>query len=326
MMSREILDSALELFNQKNIEKALEQFEQCASDAACQPEAYYGMACCYSYLYDIYNAKDCFEKVVGIAPGTPEAEVARNFIENSKKWISGEIDFFTLSSEIRKAPEGSLCAYHEEGKVPAVYVCFSCDKPICLQCTFPVSAKYYCVECGRVKEIEERKKGSFKKHAKEADPVHEEKPAVRESKKIALHAGLYAALLCASLLYRFALRDLAVKNAGLDVVHVHGEIMEEAVNPAMPDAEKPGFAYAMKISVKNSGDRIVNRIRFRIKLYDTFGQKVAEKDAGIDRIYKKRPFLLKPGKTRSVEIKVKGLRRSVRITKVRVLSFQVQED
>lgn len=322
-MSLEIISKGEELFKKKQYHDALTHFKSCTShaDFVVQLKAYYGMACCYTHLQDVYNARDCFQSVLSISPKSAEAGIARSFIDDAKKWIAGEIDLFSLTLEMKKAQTGSLCANHE--KEMAVYMCPSCEKNICLQCTFPVAAQYYCFECGRKKEQEDRQSSSLKKKLKEKlsqDASEAEKIVVH--KKPVLHFCIFMILLCFSLLYRFALRDASARRAGLKIVNVHLRMLEVEKLKAMFEKDE-GINYALEAQVENTGDDAATHVKIQVKLYDTYGQKVAEKVVFLDKRLKKKNSVLKPHSSRAFSVNFKGLKKAASVPKLRITFFQM---
>ncbi len=321
-MSLEIISKGEELFKKKQYHDALTHFKSCVSDAdfVIQLKAYYGMACCYTHLQDVYNAKDCFQSVLSISPNSTEAGIARSFIDDAKKWIAGEIDLFSLTSEMKRAQMGSLCANHE--KEMAVYMCPSCEKNICLQCTFPVASQYYCFECGRKKEQEDRQSSSLRKKQKaklSQDSSEAEKIVIH--KKPVLHFFIFLILLCFSLLYRFALRDASARKAGLKIVNVHLRMLEVEKLKAMFEKDE-GINYALEAQVENNGDNAVTHVKIQIKLYDTFGQKVTERVISLDRQNKRKNSTLKPHSSRAFNVSFKGLKKAASVPKLRITFFQ----
>lgn len=325
MSTSETIQKAEELYKKKKFHDALKLYEQCVNDdnSRVRIEAYYGMACCYSCLHDIYNAKEFFQNVISIFPGSAEAAIARAFIDDAAKWIAGEIDLFSMTSDIQRAPQWSACANHENEM--AVYKCPSCSKNICLQCTFPVVSQYYCVECGRKIEQEERKSSSLVERLKkkDADIQDLKAKATPPRKKAALHFLIFAMLLVFSISYRFALRDAAAKRAGIEITDVTFNLVAINEVKAFTAAEKKaGIDYMLSWKIRNTGGTRVSRVHLQVKLYDTFGQKITERMISLDSLGKKVKAVLTPNSTRPFQAKFKDVKAGVSMVKIRVVSFQ----
>lgn len=325
-MSAETIKKAAELFKKKKVHEALKQFELCkdSGENVVRMKAYYGMACCYSHLQDVYNAKECFQNVISLDPKSAEAAVARTFNEDAKKWIDGEINLFSITTEIKRAESGKMCSSHE--KEEAVYVCPSCSKNTCLQCTFPYASQYYCMECGRQKEQQYRAASPLrdiqkKKKDEESEELKKEKEHARV--RVSWHLWLLLAFLCASLFYRFELRDARAKHAGLEIINKKLEVLAIRKSTAFgADTKNDGIDYLVKGGIKNSGQNAVSHIWIQMKLYDAFGQKVTGKNVLLGDYAGGRNTVLKPSSTLSFKVPLKGIKKTVSTLKARISSFE----
>lgn len=325
-MSAETIKNAAELFKKKKVQEALKQFELCkgSGDHVVRMKACYGMACCYAHLQDVYNAKEYFQNVISLDPKSAEAAVARAFNEDAKKWIEGEINLFSITTEIKRAESGKMCSSHE--KEEAVYVCPSCSKNMCLQCTFPYASQYYCMECGRQKEQHYRAASPLKemqKKRKDAESEELKKEKEHARGRSSWHLWLLLALLFASLLYRFELRDAPAKHAGLGIINEKLEVLAIRKNAAFgADTKNDGIDYLVKAGIKNSGQNAVSHIWIQMKLYDAFGQKVTEKSVLLNDYTGGRNTVLKPRSTLSFKVSFKGIKKTVSTLKTRISSFE----